>query len=115
MSSSLPEADRARLAHMLDAAREAVAFLTDRGRADLDADRMLSLAVVRSIEIVGEAAANVGSETRSSMPGIPWAAVVGMPNRLVHAYFSVDADRVWDTVRDDLPPLISELERYLTG
>jgi len=40
---------------------------------------------------------------------------VGMRNRLVHAYFSVDADRVWDTVRDDLPPLISELERYLTG
>ena len=113
MSSSLPEADRARLAHMLDAARQAAAFVEGRSRADLDSDRRLSFAIMRAIEIVGEAAANVGGETKARLPGIPWANIVGMRNRLEHAYFSIDADRVWDTVHDDLPQLIIELERVV--
>ena len=75
---------------------------------------MLSFAVVRAIEIVGEAAANIGDETKARLPGIPWAHIVGMRNRLVHAYFSIDADRVWDTLDDDLPQLISELERTVS-
>jgi uncharacterized protein with HEPN domain len=111
MSSSLPESDRARLAHMLDAARQAVAFGQGRSRAELDTDRMLSFAIVRAVEIVGEAAANIGDETKARLPGIPWTHIVGMRNRLVHAYFSIDADRVWDTLQEDLPALIIELER----
>ncbi len=100
---------------MLDAAREAVAFARGRSRGDLDRERMLVLALVRCIEIVGEAAAQVGQETRDRHGGIPWANIVGMRNRLIHAYFDVDLDRVWATVTDDLPPLIAKLEAALAA
>jgi uncharacterized protein with HEPN domain len=98
---------------MLDAAREALAFAQGRSRADLDGDRMLVLALVKSIEIVGEAASKVSPAARSAVPGLPWSSIVGMRNRLIHAYFDIDLDRVWDTITDDLPPLITELERNL--
>lgn len=105
--------DVVRLRHMLDAARDAVGFLTQRKRQDLDSDRMLSFAVVRAIEIVGEAASRVTQDARAAFPNIPWADVTAMRNRLIHAYYEVDLSRVWDTVADDLPPLIIEIERAL--
>jgi len=98
---------------MLDAAREALSFAQGRTRDDLDQDRQLTLALVKSIEIVGEAANRVATEIRSSHPTLPWRDIVAMRNRLIHAYFDVDLDRVWDTVMDDLPPLVAELERIL--
>jgi len=109
----MQKTDTVRLRHMLDAAREALAFAQGRSRADLDKDRMLVLALVKSIEIVGEAASKVSPETRLAVPGLPWSSIVGMRNRLIHAYFDIDLDRVWDTITDDLPPLITELERSL--
>ena len=101
--------DLVRVRHMLDAAQEAREFARGRQRSDLDEDRQLVLATVKSIEIVGEAAARVSDETQAAHPAIPWAAAVGMRNRLVHAYFDIDHDRVWDTIADDLPPLIAQL------
>ncbi len=62
------------------------------------------------MEIVGEAASRVGAETREAHPSFPWREIVGMRNRLVHAYFEIDLRLVWDTVRNDLPPLIARLE-----
>ena len=100
---------------MLDAAREAEAFVRGRARADLDSNRMLSLALVRLIEIIGEAATHVSDETRMQVPDIPWPLVVGMRNRLIHGYFDVDLDRLWDTVVADLPPLIIALEAALAS
>ena len=73
---------------------------------------MLELSLVRLIEIVGEAAARVSLERRTLYPSIPWREVIGMRNRLVHGYDSVDLDVLWDTVELDLPPLIIELEKY---
>ena len=81
-----------------------------RGRADLDRDRMLELALVRLIEIVGEAAARVSEAGQASFPSIPWRQVVGMRNRLIHGYDAIDCDVLWDTIRDDLPPLIERLQ-----
>ncbi|HUU94485.1 MAG TPA: HepT-like ribonuclease domain-containing protein [Phycisphaerae bacterium] len=107
-------ADRIRIQHMRDAAREAITFVEGRQRADLDRDRVLALALVRCIEIIGEAAAQVTGETRVSCPQIPWPSIVGMRNRLIHAYFDVDLDRVWDTLTTDLPPLIGALETLLS-
>lgn len=109
----LPDADRIRLQHMLDAAVEAMEFAEGCTRESLTANRMLSLALVRDIEIVGEAASQVSAETRAVCSNIPWAAVVGMRNRLVHGYFDVDLDRVWDTVALDLPDLVQSLRRIL--
>jgi uncharacterized protein with HEPN domain len=105
--------DYVRLRHMLDAARESCAFAHDRARADLDGDRMLVLSLVKDIEIVGEAASQVSLATRDEFPHIPWADIVGMRNRLVHAYFDINLDILWQTVQQDLPPLIAVLEVVL--
>ena len=103
--------DTTRVRHMLDAAREALSFVEGITRADLDADRKTALSLVKCIEIIGEAAARVSEDLREAHSEIPWAAIVGMRNRLIHGYFDIDLDRVWDTVTNNLPPLISDLER----
>ena len=105
--------DRIRMQHMLDAAMEAESFAANRSRSDLDHDRMLVLSLVKDVEIIGEAAAHVTEETRSAYPQIPWLEIVGVRNRLIHAYFDIDLDRVWDTVVEDLPPLIRMLKKFL--
>ena len=101
--------DRARLRHMLDHAIEAVALAKGRTRQDLDKDRLLNLSLVRLLEIVGEAAARLSSETRDLHPSIPWPDIIGLRNRLIHGYDIVDFDILWDIVNDDLPPLIVRL------
>ena len=105
--------DQIRLRHMLDAAQEALSFAQGRTRADLDQNRMLVLSLIKSIEIIGEAASRVGEETRQRYPEIPWADIVGMRNRLIHAYFDIDLDRVWDTIQEDLPPLVTQFQEIL--
>jgi uncharacterized protein with HEPN domain len=97
--------DRVRLRHMLEAADAAIGFMAGRTRADLDSDLMLAFAVVRAIGIVGEAAHHVSDEARALLPALPWPAIVGMRNRLVHAYFQIDLETVWKTVDQELPPL----------
>ena len=98
---------------MRDHAREAVNMIAGKTRVDLGRERMLELSLVRLIEIIGEAAARVSVEGRSRYPSIPWREVIGMRNRLVHGYDSIDLDVLWDTVELDLPPLITQLEKYI--
>ena len=107
------KADLIRMHHMLDAARDAIAFSKSKTRQDLDKDRMLVLSLVKCIEIIGEAASKVTKDSRDQFPEIPWAVIVAMRNRLIHAYYDVDLDRVWDTITDDLPPLILSLENLM--
>jgi uncharacterized protein with HEPN domain len=94
---------------MLDAAHEAAGFVGGRTRDDLDRDRLLVLALVKSIEIIGEAAA------QTTAAEVPWPSIVAMRHRLVHAYFDIDHDRVWDTIVGDLPSLVAALERALAS
>jgi uncharacterized protein with HEPN domain len=111
----LPKDDRIRLQHMLDAARKAVRLAVGRGREDLDAeDEPLPYALVQLISVIGEAAGKVSSGTCSELDEIPWLDIVGMRNRLVHAYFDINLDILWATVQDSLPPLIRSLESALT-
>ena len=105
----------ARLRHMLDASREAVGFAKGRSRADLHADRGLQLILTRLLEIVGEAANKVPQTTRDLYPEIPWSAAIAVRNRLIHGYEDVDLDIVWQTVNEDLPPLIRALEKAVGG
>ena len=107
---SAPERGREALRHMLDHAKEAVAFARSKTRADLDADRLLNLALTRLLEVIGEAAARVSDEARAEHPEIPWPQIVGLRNRLIHGYDSVDFDILWQIVTGDLPPLIASLE-----
>ncbi|OGQ72977.1 MAG: hypothetical protein A3G94_00670 [Deltaproteobacteria bacterium RIFCSPLOWO2_12_FULL_60_16] len=102
-----------RLRHMLAYAREAVELMRNRRRADLDTDRALGLAILRCVEIIGEAAGRVPAAIRRRYSKIPWPQIIGMRNRLVHGYDIVDYDIVWSTVADDLPALIAELEKIL--
>lgn len=102
-----------RMRHMLDHAKEAVDLLAGREKADLSSNRVLELALVRLVEIVGEAANRLPIEDQSRYPSIPWKEIVGMRNRLVHGYDAIDLDVLWDTVRIDLPQLIEELESIL--
>jgi len=79
-----------------------------RSRADLDTDRLLALAVVRLLEIIGEAADRVPAEERTRRPGIQWSSIVGLRNRLRHGYDDVDHDIVWEIVTTDIPALVVE-------
>lgn len=101
--------DLVRVRHMIDAAESATAFVSGRSRVDLQDDKMLQFALVRAIEIVGEAASKVTAETRALSPGIPWQAIVGMRNRLVHAYFDVDGDVLWAAATSEVPALLVQL------
>lgn len=105
--------DLIRLHHMLDAARDAINFATGKTRKDLDTDRILALAIVKSIEIIGEAASKLTEKFRSNNKGIPWEDIITMRHRLTHAYFDINLDIVWQTVRADLPELIKELEEII--
>ena len=102
-----------RLRHMLAYAKEAVDLMRNRTRADLDTDRALGLAILRCVEIVGEAASQIPVALRRRNPKIPWRQIIGMRNRLIHGYDIVDYDIVWSTVTQDLPLLVAELEAIL--
>ena len=107
----MTEDDTIRVRHMLEAARVALAFAQGRTRRDLDTDRMFTLALMKSIEIIGEAATKVSRPVQAQHPDIPWADIVAMRNRLIHVYFSINHDVLWQTVSGDLPRLVQQLER----
>lgn len=107
--------DEVRLRHMLDAAQKAIAFTQGRERTDLDTDEMLALAVVRLVEILGEAAKNVSLTLKDQTPNIAWRQIAGTRDRLTHAYFDVNLDIIWDIITNDLPLLVSKLELLLSS
>lgn len=106
--------DPTRLKHMKDAALEARGFIAGCDHQSLHHNRMLVFALVRAIEIIGEAAANVSLECRNRHPQIPWADIIGMRNRLVHAYFDIDLDILWNTATTKLEPLIEQLDTIIS-
>ena len=95
---------------MLAAARRAVSLAETRARHDLDEDDVLALALTHLLEILGEAAKGVSPETKDRHPGLPWSQMAATRDRLIHGYFSVDLDIVWQIVRHDLPPVVAALE-----
>jgi uncharacterized protein with HEPN domain len=105
--------DAVRLRHMLDHAIEAVEMCRGCQRADLDKDRKLNLALVRLIEIIGEAATRVTEAKQSALTGIPWPEIIGMRNRIVHGYDQINFDILWAVIQNDLPPLIRQLRSEL--
>ena len=100
---------------MIQAAEAALRFVAGRARSDLDADEMLGFAVVRAIEIVGEAASKVSLAGRQATADIvPWQLIISMRNRVVHAYFDIEPDIVWKTALDELPELLPRLRTLLS-
>jgi uncharacterized protein with HEPN domain len=109
----IPKNDQHRMRHMLEAAREAVGYAKGRSREDLDRDTMLTRAILQCVAVLGEAASRVSRETRAQTPTLPWPQIVGMRNRIIHAYFDINLDEVWGTVVTDLPALERELSKFL--
>jgi uncharacterized protein with HEPN domain len=105
--------DLTRARHALDAARKALALVRGRSRADLDTDETLFLAVTRVLEIMGEAAASVSTEFRQEHPEVPWRKMVALRNRLIHGYFEIDPDIIWETLTESVPPVVEPLERIV--
>ena len=99
--------------HILDAARKALRFAENRNRKDLDLDEMLAISLVHLLEIVGEAANCVSDDFRKRYPHIPWKKMIGLRNRLIHGYFDINLDIVWDTVMKDISPLVADLEKIV--
>lgn len=98
---------------MRDAARRALTFVAGRSFEDLRANDMLSYAVIYAMAVLGEAATQVSTATRKACPGLPWASMVGMRNRLIHAYHDVNLQVVWKRLCEDLPPLLEALDEVL--
>ena len=107
--------DRIRLQHMLDAARQAQSFAKGENRGSLENDRKLVFALLKAVEVIGEAASQVSKDTRKELPLIPWTDIIGMRHRLIHAYFDINLDILWNTIVKDLPPLVGVLEEILEG
>jgi len=112
-SCNMPPEDRIRLLHMVEASDNAMGFVSGLTVKELEKDRKTLFAVIRCIEIIGEAAARVSEATRTSAPDIPWTAIIGMRNRLVHAYFDVDTELVWKTTGTELPVLKERLQALI--
>jgi uncharacterized protein with HEPN domain len=105
--------DTVPMRHMLDHAREAIEFGGGKSPEEIEADRMLNLSLLQLLQIIGEAAHRVSQETRAKYPMIPRQKAIDMRNRLIDGYDTIDRRIVRDVIRDDLPPLVIELERVL--
>jgi uncharacterized protein with HEPN domain len=110
---SISPEDRVRLRHMLDASLEIQQYVQSATREDLNQDSKLVHSRVHLFEIVGEAANQISDELREKTTDIPWFIIIGMRNRLVHAYFDINLDVVWSTATGDIPSLITELRKLI--
>lgn len=108
-----PRRDRLRIQHMLDACDALAEFTSGRIEDDLLTDKMLLAAVSRQIEIIGEAASMLTTGLRDRYPDVPWKQIVGMRHKIIHEYFAVQTDTLWDVVRNDVPVLHEQLVAIL--
>jgi uncharacterized protein with HEPN domain len=109
----MPKDELVYVGHMLDKAHEALSLVSGKTRQDYDRDTALRLALTHLIQVIGEAARRVSSQIRERYPEIPWDAIAGMRSKIVHDYMNVDEDIVWDSVTQELQPLIEELKKVL--
>ncbi|MEX1139688.1 MAG: DUF86 domain-containing protein [Bacteroidota bacterium] len=108
-----PNRDTIRLRHMLDAARKISKFTSSKSPSDLHSDEKLTLALVRLVEIIGEAASKVSPDVQGRFPAIPWREIIGTRNRLIHGYDQVNLEILWQIVSKDIPPLVQALQEAI--
>ena len=110
-----PPRDKERLNHMLAAIERVIRYTSGKAFDDLKSDDMMYYAVVKNIEIIGEAANLLSPEFIASHPATPWKQVRGMRNYIVHEYFQIDDVVVWGVVKDDIPILQAQINDYLSS
>lgn len=108
--SMLLNDDATRLRHIIEAVGEALGYVEHLDRDEFKASRPMQHSVVRCIEIVGEAASRLSLELRHANSQVPWSDIIGMRNRIVHAYFDIDAEIIWRTAREDFPGFLAEIQ-----
>lgn len=109
-----PLRDRERLVHIKEAIDRILRYTEDKSYEDLVADDMMYYAVVKNIEIIGEAANMLTQSFQQAHPDTPWKMVKGMRNYIVHEYFQIDDIVVWDVVKSNIPELREQITRYLS-
>ena len=102
-----------RLRHILDAVEKIEKYLQGYDKQSFQRDEKTQDAVVRQLEIIGEAAASLTRDLRSNNPQVAWQFATAMRNRLIHGYFDIDAEIVWETTQNDLPVLKKQIEEIL--
>jgi uncharacterized protein with HEPN domain len=107
--------DRLPMHQMLEHAREAVAMIRGRARAQIQTDRMLQLSLTHLVLIVGEAATRVTPARRAQHPDIPWARAIGARNFIAHGYDRTDYELIWATIAEHFPALVMALEQALSS
>lgn len=105
--------DDAYLQHMLDAISNIKTFTENVDANEFKNNELVQSAVIRQIEIIGEATKKVSDKTKAHYPDVPWRDIAGMRDKLIHGYFGVDIDAVWDTIQRDIPTLQQYVEKIL--
>lgn len=105
--------NRIRMQHILDEANEACKYVKGISFDEFVEDGKTVRAVIRSIEVIGEAASKISMKFRKEHPDVPWQKTIGMRNRLIHVYFDIDYNIIWQTVKENLPSLIKQLQSIL--
>lgn len=107
--------DRQLLLDMLESIDRAVRYMKGLSLEQFEKDEQVGDAVMRNIQIIGEAANRTSKSLREATPHLEWSKVIGMRHRLVHDYFEIEEAIVWRVVTDYLPPLAEELKKILDG
>jgi uncharacterized protein with HEPN domain len=102
--------DEAYLLDILIASQKILRFTEGVSREQFDRDELLQNALIRMLEVIGEAARSVSEDTKLAHASIPWRQMIGMRHRLVHEYFRIDLERVWETAQRDIPELLKQIE-----
>lgn len=103
------------LRHILDAIQSVKQHLRGVSYEQFWQNQMVQDAVIRQLEIIGEASRNLSDDLRSAYSQVPWGEIIGLRNKLIHAYFSVDLSIVWEIANDDLPVLEEQVEHILAS
>lgn len=109
------ERDLVRFKHMLESGETILLYIDGKNKKHFDTNSMLASAVIRHLEIIGEAAVAISVETKKMFPNLPWKHMIGMRNQLIHAYFNVDNDIIWKTVTESVPELVKHLKSVISS